>query len=234
MNYGIDIWTQVLTTSFQELSNGLVTFIPSLIVAVVIFLLGWLVGAGLGRIVAQLIGSLKVDNALRSAGLEEVATRAGFTLDSGKFLGGLVKWFVIVVFLVAALDILELNQVNIFLREIVLTYLPQVIVAVLILLMGAVIAEVMQNVVVGAVRAAHLQSARLLGNVTKWSIWLFAIFAALSQLSVAAVFVQTLFTGIVIALSLAIGLSFGLGGADAAARYIEKVREDISHRNDHS
>jgi|TARA_Y100000310_G_scaffold170442_2_gene170596 hypothetical protein len=228
----IQTWTEVLTHSFQNLWLGIVDFIPSLAVAVVIFIIGWLVGAGLGRVISQVIKSLKVDNALRSAGLDEVMSRAGFSLDSGKFIGGLVKWFVIIVFLVAALDVLGLTQVNTFLQEVVLLYLPQVIVAVLILLVAAVIAEVMQNVVVGAAKAAQMRSSHFLGRVTKWSIWIFAILAALDQLSVATGFVQTLFTGIVVAISLAIGLAFGLGGSEAAGRAMDKFRRDVLNGKD--
>lgn len=224
-------WTAVLTQSFQDLWIGIVNFVPNLLIAAVIFTVGWIVGSVLDRIIAQIVRGLKVDHALASAGLSEVMDRAGFKLDSGAFLGGLVKWFVIIVFLVAALDVLGLNQVNAFLQEVVLLYLPQVIVAVLILLVAAVIAEVMQSVVIGAARAAHMHSAHFLGSVTRWSIWVFAVLAALNQLGVATAFVQTLFTGVVVALSLAIGLSFGLGGQEAAARYIERLRQEVQHRN---
>ena len=225
----IETWRAVLTESFQNLSDGLIAFIPNVIVAVIIFVIGWLIGSGLGRVVAQVVDSLKIDNALRSAGFEEVLNRAGFALNAGQFLGILVKWFVIVVFLVASLDVLGLTQVNVFLQEVVLLYLPQVIVAVLILLVAAVIAEVFQNVVVGGAKAAGMRSAHFLGAVARWSIWVFAILAALNQLSVATVFVQTLFTGVVVALSLAVGLAFGLGGQDAAGRYIQKLQDEVSH-----
>ncbi len=220
-------WAQVLQASFESLLFGLVTFIPQLVVAVVIFVIGWLIGVGLGRVVAQVVSALRVDQALRSAGVDRVVERAGFRLDSGAFLGALVKWFFIVVFLVAALDVLGLTVVNVFLTTVVLGYLPQVIAAVLILLVAAVIAQAAERVVAGSARAANLNSANLLGSVARWAIWLFAILAALDQLAVAPGFVQTLFTGIVVAIALAIGLSFGLGGQAAASRYIEKVREEV-------
>ncbi|HEX9609018.1 MAG TPA: hypothetical protein VGA06_02300 [Candidatus Paceibacterota bacterium] len=226
----LETWADVLTRSMQDLWLGVVGFVPTLIAAVVIFVIGWIVGAVLGRLVAQVVQSLKVDNALRSAGLEDVLSRSGFSLNSGAFLGGLVKWFVIIVFLVASLDVLELNQVNIFLQEVVLLYLPQVIVAVLILLVAAVIADVMQNLVVGAARAAELRSAHFLGRATKWAIVVFAILAAVNQLGVATAFVQTLFTGVVVAVALAVGLAFGLGGQQAAGDYLDKVRSDLNHR----
>ena len=220
-------WADVLQSAFVGLFYGLVAFIPELVVAIIIFVIGWLVGAGLGRIVAQIVQSLRVDQALRQAGVERVLERAGFTLNSGAFLGALVKWFFIVVFLLASLDVLHLTVVSTFLATVVLGYLPQVIAAVLILLVAAVVADVMQRVVSGSARAANLSSANFLGAVTKWAIWIFAVLAALAQLQVATVFVQTLFTGVVVALALALGLSFGLGGQAAAARYIEKVREQI-------
>ncbi|MBU2330053.1 hypothetical protein KKG57_01145, partial [Patescibacteria group bacterium] len=172
-------WADVLTQSFQNLSYGLVAFIPNLIVAIIIFVIGWLVGAGIGRFVAQAVTSLRVDQALRAAGVERVVERAGFTLNAGAFLGFLVKWFFIIVFLVASLDVLGLTQVTAFLSGVVLGYLPQVIVAVLILLVAAVIAEATQRVVTGAARAANIKSANLLGAITRWSIWIFAILAAL-------------------------------------------------------
>ena len=223
----LQTWADVLNQSFQSLFYGLIEFIPNLVVAVIIFVVGWLIGAGLGRVVAQIITSLRLDHALRSAGFEDALKRAGFNLSSGAFLGGLVKWFFIVVFLVGALDVLGLAEVNTFLREVVLGYLPQVIVAVLILLVATVIADTVQRIVSGAAKAAHLKAANFLGSVARWAIWLFAILAALDQLEVATAFVQTLFTGIVVAISLAVGLAFGLGGQQAAGRYLDEMREHV-------
>lgn len=220
-------WADVLNTSFQSLFWGLVQFIPNLIVALVIFVVGWLIGAGLGRVVAQIVNSLRVDQALRAAGVERFFERAGFTLSSGKFLGMLVEWFFVVVFLVAALEVLGLKAVTAFLSTVVLGYLPQVIVAVLILLVAAVVAGAAERMVIGGAKAAEVHSAGFLGKVARYAIWIFAILAALDQLQVATAFVQTLFTGIVIAVALAVGLAFGLGGQQAASRYIEHLRSDI-------
>lgn len=226
----IQTWANVLTGSFQNLWYGIVSYIPNIIVAVIIFVVGWLVGAALAKVVEQVLKSLKLDNALKNTGLNDVVERAGFSMNSGMFLGMLVKWFVIIGFLVASLDVLGLNQVNAFLKDVVLSYLPQVIVAVLFILVGAIVAEVAKDIVSGAARAAEVKSAGFAGSVAKWAIWIFAILAALDQLQVASGFIQTLFTGIVVAISLALGLAFGLGGQEAAARYIEKVKSDISHK----
>ena len=125
----LQTWSEILTQSFQDLWIGIIAFVPNLIVALVIFILGWVVGSVLGRLVAQLITALRVDRALESAGASEILTKAGFRLNSGAFIGGLVRWFFIIAFLVAAFDVLGLSQVNIFLQQVVLGYLPNVIVA---------------------------------------------------------------------------------------------------------
>lgn len=220
-------WADVLSRSFQNLFSGLVQFIPNLIVAIVIFVVGWLIGAGVGRVVKQVIDALRVDHALRATGIERVLSRAGFQLSAGKFLGFLVEWFFVIVFLVASLQVLGLTQVNDFLTAVVLGYLPRVIVAVLVLLVAAVIADAAERVVAGSARAASIGAAGFIGKVTRYAIWVFAILVALDQLQVATVFVQTLFTGIVIALSLALGLAFGLGGQASAARYLDRLSAEI-------
>lgn len=226
----LENWSNVLTSSFQNIWLGFADFVPDLVIAIIIFIVGWVVGSLVGKLISQIISSLKVDNALKSAGFESLVKRAGHDLDSGAFIGGLVKWFIIVVFLVAAVDALGLTDVNLFLRD-VLAYLPRVIVAVLILLVGVVVADVMRKVVVGTARAAGMPSANFLGAVTKWSIWIFAVLTALVELNIAVAFINTLFTGVVVAISLAFGLSFGLGGQDAAQKSIEKFKDEVAHRS---
>ena len=220
-----------MTLSFQNLWVGVVNFVPNLVVALVILVIGWLIGALLGRAVWQVLKSLKIDEALRRAGLETFLHRGGIRLDSGAFLGALVKWFVIVVFLVAAFDVLGLTQVNLFLQEVVLGYLPRVLAAALVLLVGGVVGDVAGRIVITAGRTAGVHSAHFAGAIAKWAVWIFAILVALSQLGIATAFSQTLFTGVVIAISLALGLSFGLGGQEAAGRFIEKLRGEMSNRS---
>lgn len=224
----INTWGQVLTLSFQNLWLGVVAFVPNLVVAIIILILGWLVGALFGRAIWQVFRSLRVDEALRRAGFESFLRRGGINLDSGAFIGGLVKWFVILVFLIGSFNVLGLSQVNAFISDVVLLYLPRVIVAALVLLVGGVVGDITSRVVVTAAKTAEVHSAHFAGTMAKWAIWIFAILVALSQLGIAAGFSQTLFTGAVIAISLALGLSFGLGGQEAASRFIEKVRGDMN------
>lgn len=230
----IQVLGDTLSNSFQGVWSGVAGILPNLLAAIVIFIVGWIVAALVGRLISQLFKAIKVDSALQQAGLEAVVKRAGFNLNSGAFLGGLVRWFVMVVFLIASFEVLGLTQVNSFLQNVVLLYLPQVIVAVLILLIAVVIAEAMQKIVVGSARAAEIKSANFLGSMTKWAIWIFAVLTALVQLGIAVTFINTLFTGVVVAMSIAFGLSFGLGGQDTAREYIGKMRHEMAshHHNE--
>ena len=221
------IWSDTLIMSFQNLWGGVIGFAPKLIIAIIVFVIGLLVASIIGRFVDKIISSLRVDSAFKSVGVDEMLHKGGFTLNSGHFIGGLVKWFLVIVFLVASLEILGLSQVTDFLKNVVLGYLPNVIVAALILVVAAFIAHAMQRIVVGSAKVAGAPSTHFLGGLTKWSIWAFAILAALYQLGIAGAFAQTLFTGFVAMVAIAGGLAFGLGGRDAASKYIEHLRKDI-------
>ena len=225
----IATWGDVLSLSFKNLWLGVVGFVPNLVVAIVIVLLGWGIGSLLGRVVSQIIKAIKIDEALRRAGVEDFLNKGGINLNSGSFLGGLVRWFVILVFLIGAFEILQLSQVTMFLRDII-NYLPQVIVAVLILIAAGLVADAMKKVVLSSAMSAEVSSAGFLATVTKWVIWIFAILVALSQLGIATGFVQTIFTGLVVALCLGLGLAFGLGGQEAASRVIEKMSKEMSSK----
>lgn len=216
-----------LTEAFTALWTGVVMYVPRILTAVVIFILGWIIGSVLGKVISQVIKSLKIERLFENTGVSETFSRAGIEFSIGGIIGGLVKWFVIIVFLLASLDILGLTQVNEFLQAVVSGFIPNVIVAVFILVAGAVIADLAQRVITGAARAASVPSAQFFGTVARWAIWIFAFIIALSQVGIAREFMQTLFLGVVVMFALAGGLAFGLGGKDAAARFIERVRSEM-------
>ncbi len=226
----LQTWGDILKQSFNGLWAGVIMFIPKLIMALVILVIGWAIGAVFAKAISHFMKMIKFDEALKKAGFEEFTKKAGINLNSGAFVGGLVKYFVIVVFLIASFDVLGLTQVTAFLQQVVLGYLPQLIVAVLILLVGGVVGDVVSRVVSASAKSAGLTSAGFASTVAKWAVWVFAVLVALSQMGIAGAFIQTLFTGFVVAVSLALGLAFGLGGQDAASKAIEKVKENMSHR----
>lgn len=226
----IQTWGEVLSTSFQGLWYGFVSFVPQLVIAILIFIIGWMFGAMVGKAIAQLVDALKINKLFESAGANELMNRAGMRLNVSGFVGGLVKWFIIVLFLVASLDVLGLSQVNDFLKESVLFYLPKVVVAALVLIIAGVLADTMKKIVSASAKAASSHSANLLGSIAYYAIWIFAFIIALSELGIGAMFMQILFTGVVAMLALAGGLAFGLGGRDAAARTVEHISRDVSSK----
>src|SRR5882724_1636481 len=119
----------VVQTSFSTLWYTVAAYLPAIIAAVILFIIGWIIGVILYRVVVEVVKVLRIDDALKATGLNTAAKEAGFTLDVGAFLGTLVMWFVVLAFLLASLQILGLTTVTVFLQQLVLSYLPNVIVA---------------------------------------------------------------------------------------------------------
>ena len=207
---------------------SIIQFLPVFLGALIVFIVGWAVAVSLGRLVEHIIKALRVDSVLEQLEFHKVLDRAGVKLNSGVFLGGLVRWFLIIVFLLASLDILHLTEVSQFLRD-VLAFLPQVIVAALILLIAAMVAETVERTAKASIEAAGMKSG-VVTVVIRWAIWTFAVIAALYQLNVAILLLQTLLTGLVAMLAIAGGLAFGLGGKEVAAEILGKVKREISNK----
>lgn len=227
----VNQWGVSLSDAFnQGLGVEIVRFLPKFILAIIIFIAGWVIGSVLGELVEKVVKSLKVDTLLEGAGAHSLLQKAGFNLNTGAFLGGIVRWFVIIGFLVAALDVFNLEAVNSLLTTVVTQFIPNIAIASLILIVGAFLADFVRKVMSGAAKAVEVKSSGLVGGIAYWAIWGFSIIAALLQLHIADQILSTLVTGLVAMLALAGGLAFGLGGKEAAARYIEKLHADISNR----
>lgn len=221
------IWSETLYATFASIGNGVIQFVPRLFVSLIVFIAGWIIGSVLGTLIERFFKSIDFDKFLEGLGLKELLSHADMKLNSGYFIGECVKWFTIIVFLVAALTVLNLTQVGDFLAQ-VLAYLPNLIAAALMLLFGAVIANFLQRTVVASAKTMGLPSAHLVGGLVKWAVWIFTILIALYQIGVASALIQTLFTGVIAAMALAAGLAFGLGGKETAADYLKKLRKEIN------
>lgn len=211
-----------LGTSFQNVSNQIVSLLPKVLLAIVILLAGWIVAVAIGEIISRIVKSLKIDSALKSAGVGGLVEKAGYVLDSGAFLGGLVKIFIIVIFFLTSLEIVGLSQVTVLLGNLVMQILPNLLVVVVLIFAAAVIAEAAKKFVTASAKASGVPSAGFLGQATKAAIWLFAILLSLIQFQIGATTLNTIFLGVVVSLSLAFGLAFGLGGKDVAGKLLEK------------
>lgn len=219
----------MLAQSLVNLWSGFVAFIPALVGAVVVFVIGLVVAAGLGALIERLVALFKLNAVLARAGVERYFKRAGLPLNVERFFGRLTYWFILIAFFLAATDILRFEALSDFLRS-VLLYIPQVVVAALILLAGAIVANFLRNIVKASVRSAGLSHGNFLGAVTWWAVVIFALFAALTQLGIAVTIINTLVTGFVVMVALAGGIAFGLGGKDYAAHLVSRLREQVEER----
>jgi len=211
----VTVWMDVLGT------------LPSIFAAIVIVLIGILLGVLLGTTVSYIIKSIQLDKALEQLGFRMIIERAGMKMNSALFFYELVKWFVIVVFLMTATNILGLSQVTEFLTR-VITYLPNVFVAVFILAIGVLIARFIEGVVSGSAKAANIESAHFLATMARWAVVVFSFVVALDQLGVASEIIRISITGVVAGMAIAIGLAFGLGGKNHAEEIITIFRKKIN------
>lgn len=226
---GVETLGEAITVSLLGLGEKLVNFIPVFLGALLVFLAGWIVAIALGKLVEQVLRTLRIDKAIEKMGYGNKLEEVGIGPGVSSIIGGIVKWFFILVFLMAATDILHLVEVTSFLNSIIL-YIPNVAVAVVILSVVFLLGNFVYGIVKGSTRAAGVMSATLLATISKWSIIIFGIFAALIQLGIAPSLVSTIFIGVVAMLALAGGLAFGLGGKEEAQIILRKLREEIAEK----
>lgn len=219
-------YSDVVTASLQDLYARFINFLPSFLVAVIILVVGWIVAVAVARLVKTVLHSARLDEVGEKLGLDQVSARTGMKMSVSGTVGWVVKWFLLLAVFLAAADILGLEQISLFLNQ-VLLYIPNVVGAAAILLVGALVARFLAGLTRHSVAAAGLSYADFLGSVTQWAVMVFTVLAALDQLRVAQAFVQTLFTGVIAMLAIAGGLAFGMGGREHANKVLNKIERDI-------
>jgi hypothetical protein len=201
-------------------------FIPNFVGAVLVFIIGWFFAVGVGKLVAGILAKLKFNSFFESESWSDAMQKAEMELDVSQFIGAIVKWILIIVVLWLSVDILGFSQFAELMNKIV-AYLPNVIVASLIFVVAVMVADFLSKIMVATTEKADFVHTGLAGAIVKWAIWLFAIFAILIQLGIANELLTTLFEGLVYMIAIAGGLAFGLGGQDAAANMIDKMKESF-------
>jgi hypothetical protein len=226
----IQTWGNAVREVWINTASSIVYVLLNIIIAVIIFSAGWIAADFVGKIVGKIIHKIKLDAFLRSAGLERALNKGNIKLNTGAFIAGVIKWFVIALFFMASLQVLGLDAVADFIQTFLVGYLPKVVIAVLIMLVSIILSEVVDKLVVAVSSAGHLKSSKALGALAKWSVIIFAVLAVLVQLEIAPSLIQILLIGIVSAFSLAFGLAFGLGGRDAASKAVEGIWQRLSRK----
>lgn len=219
-------WSSITLEALQNVWQGFLAFIPSLLGAIIVFAIGWAVSVGVGKLVAEILKRIKFNQIFEKGNWDEALASAGIKVDASAFIGAIVKWVLVIVFLLAAVEILGFVQLADFIQDI-LAYLPNVIVAAFIFVITVIVVDIVEKIVRATVEGIKVGYGKTISEIVKWSIWIFAILAILLQLGIARPFMETLFTGIVAMLVISFGLAFGLGGREAAGEILQNLRKKL-------
>lgn len=210
-------WGEALMTSLTTAFAIFFGAIPRIIAFALIVLVGWLVAKVIARGVAALLRALRFNELAERAGLADFVQKMGVRHDATTVLAAVTKWFVLLIAFTVAFDALGLPAVSSVLRQLLL-WLPNLAVALVVLVVGGVLAAVLARLVRASAAEAGLGNPDLLATLARAAVWGFAIIVAVNQIGIAATLVNTLFTGLVAMIALGGGLAFGLGGRDVASR----------------
>ncbi len=222
-------WGNAILASLGDVAQRTLGFVPQIIGALIVFVAGWIIAVSVGKVVEHVLRALRTDSFLEKLDAGGAFEKAGVKLRASSFIATLVKWFIILAFLLASANILQLQAVSTFLGK-VLEYIPNIVVSVLILIIAGVITEVIKGPIRGFGAMLGIKSG-ITSALVRSAIWVFAILAVLNQLVIAPDVVKALIGGIVqgvvLMVGLSVGLAFGLGGKETAAAILDKFRREM-------
>ena len=211
-----DMGDAVLISATEALQN-LLGFLPALIGAIIILILGWIISGILAGLIEKVLKAVGFERAAQSTGIAGFIEKAGSGWTASKIVAEIVKWFIRLVTIQAAASILGLDQISQIINAILL-WLPNLVVAIVIIVIGALIADFVASIVRGSASEMGFSTPGLLAAAARYAIIGFAVVAAVNQLGIAPTVVNTLFIGLVATVVLSVGLAFGLGGQQTAAK----------------
>jgi hypothetical protein len=212
-------WGQALMASATSALALVMMAIPRIIGFVLILLIGWLIASLVARAVAGLLRAVNFNNLAERSGFSGFVQNMGVRTDASGFLALIAKWFIRLITLVVAFDALGLPAVSEVLQSLLL-WLPNLVVAMVVLVIAGLAANALFGVVRGSTAQAGFGNPDLLGNIARVAVLAFGVVVAVNQLGIAVTLVNTLFMATVGAIALALGLAFGLGGRDTAGQIV--------------
>jgi hypothetical protein len=216
----INEWGAALTASLTSALALFLTAIPRIIGFLVIIIIGWLIAGALAAAVAALLRAVRFNDLAQRSGFSGFVKNMGVNTDASGLLAEITKWFVRLIVLVVAFDALGLPAVSNILNQFLL-WIPNLVVAVVVLVIAGLAASALGNLVRGSTAQAGLGNPDLLGTIARVAVWGFGIVVAVNQIGIASTLINTLFMGFIGALALAAGLAFGLGGRETAAQIVQ-------------
>lgn len=226
MNRLIEI-LELFQVKFQSIGQSVVDFLPNILLSIIIIIIGWYIAKILWDVVKKIIAKIGLDDILRKSNLERFLQKAGYKLNSGKFFGEVLRWFVFIGFFIIVLDILELHQIKIFTSEI-LHNIGNIIIAMIIFVVAVVVARFVKNIVTATAKAIEVKTSEFIGSLAAFLVYLLATVTILGLFPIfqnMVKYIDLLVMGIIFALALAAGLSFGMGGKEKARECLEKMKK---------
>jgi hypothetical protein len=222
-------WSGIALEAFQNAWLGTLEFLPRIIIGLLVFVIGWLIASGVGKIVARILKKINFDSVFQKSGWKNALEGADIRVNPSEFLGAILKWMIVIVFLQIFVEILGLSSFAGFLAD-VLAWLPNVIVAAAIFAVSIIVADILEKIIKASVNRLEIKYSNLLGAIVRGAIYTFATLAILLQLGVAETIISTIITGFVGMFALAFGLAFGLGGKDAASEAIRNLKDKLKDK----
>jgi len=216
-------WSLITVSALQRLWQQFIIFIPRILGAIIVLIIGWLISVGIGRLIAEILKRLKLNEAFEKTGWQKALEKAEIKTTISDFIGTIIKWILVIVFIMAAIEILGIPQFSLFLSRIV-AWLPNLIAAIAIFIAVVIIAEYIEKIVRAITERLGVGYSKLSGVIAKWAIWIFAIFAILIQLGIAKDLVKILTNGIIALIVISCGIAFGLGGKDLAQEILSELK----------
>jgi hypothetical protein len=220
-------WENLVADPVRQMLAKILSYLPVLLGALIILIVGWIVAKTIKRMVDWLLKTARFDTLADKTGISEILRKGDLEISAREVLSSLVYWLVIIMVLVMAVDALGLPKASDVLASL-FAYVPKVITALLVLVVAMFLARFVSGIVRTAAGNADLPKPEIFAAVSRWAIIIFAVTISLGELGIAPFLVATTFNIILGGVCLALALAFGLGGKDAAARYLEELKKKRS------
>ncbi len=221
------IFLQIGTGIINAINSKLektIEMAPFILGAIAVLLFGWILAEVVSRVIVNLGHKIHLETIADKIGLKHFLDRTKTKKTPSEVIASGVKGYLIFLFFIEATKIAKLTEIAEFL-SVIYGYIPEVIIAIFIMLVGVRIGHTLQAVIVTSLSFAKANTANILGLAAKYTMIAFAVLAALSQLQIAEILINILFVGFIAMLTISGGLAFGLGGKDMVADLLDDVKK---------
>jgi len=222
-------WKNLIVDPVIQMLTRIMAYLPVLLGALIILIVGWIVAKAIKRLVDWLLKTIRFDTLADKAGISEVLRKGNLKTTAREVVSGLVYWLIMIMVLVMVVNALGLPKASDILASL-FAYVPNVIAALLVLVVAMFLASFVSGIVRTAAGNANLPRPDIFAGISRWAIITFAVTISLGELGIGTLLVTTTFNIILGGVCLALALAFGLGGKDAAARYLEELKEKRSQK----